>query len=96
MGEVFVYDGYISIPASIKYDFIVIETAEDLRPLFPSEIMLPRLKRYPRIKREQGNPLGRGRRMLQRNLEKRKRAKQVVSVKRQRGGLGNEPPAYKS
>jgi len=51
MGEVFVYDGYISIPASIKYDFIVIETAEDLRPLFPSEIMLPPVKEVSKDKK---------------------------------------------
>jgi len=43
-GEVFVYDGFISIPATISYDFIVVETSEDLRPIFPNEIVLPPVK----------------------------------------------------
>ncbi|QOR94940.1 hypothetical protein IMZ38_03275 [Thermosphaera chiliense] len=51
-GEVFVYDGFVSIPATMSYDFIVVETSEDWRPMFPNEIVLPPVKESVKTRRK--------------------------------------------
>jgi len=51
-GEVFVYDGFLSIPATMSYDFIVVETSEDLRPIFPNEIVLPPVRELVKTERK--------------------------------------------
>jgi hypothetical protein len=71
-GEVFVYDGFLSIPATMNYDFIVVETSEDSRPIFPSEIVLPPVKELVKTERKR------------RKSARRKARKASSSVKKQR------------
>lgn len=43
-GEVLVYDGYLWIPQDVSYDLVLVETVDDVRVLFPHELILPQIK----------------------------------------------------
>lgn len=43
-GEVLVYDGYLWVPQDISYDLVLVETVDDVRVLFPHELVLPQIK----------------------------------------------------